>query len=129
MGRVLVLDSQAQEQLRALDRNLFHQMFDHTQAGAPGFLYGFKVYAYENLPFYNGSTAKKAYGSAFGSGDRYTRVLAFQKDEVMKAVGTLDMFERLRDPDARGDIIGFQQRFLALPVRNKGIGAIVTATS
>lgn len=129
MGRVLVLDSQAQEQLRALDRNLFHQMFDHIQAGGPGFLYGFKVYAYENLPFFNSSTAKKAYGSAFASGDRYTRVLAFQKDEVMKAVGTLDMFERLRDPDARGDIIGFQQRFLALPVRNKGIGAIVTATS
>jgi hypothetical protein len=129
MGRVLVLDSQAQEQLRALDRNLFHQMFDHTQAGGPGFLYGFKVYTYENLPFFDGSTTKKAYGSAFVSGDRYTRVLAFQKDEVMKAVGTLDMFERLRDPDARGDIIGFQQRFLALPVRNKGIGAIVTATS
>ncbi|MBX3102148.1 MAG: hypothetical protein KF690_06550 [Bacteroidetes bacterium] len=129
IGRVLLLDSQAQEHLRNEDRALYNQMFNHGDGSTPGFLYGFKVYTYENLPFYDSGTAKKAYGASFGVNDRYARALAFHKDEVMKAVGSLDMFERLRDPDARGDIIGFQQRFLALPVRNKGIGAIVTATS
>lgn len=128
-GRVIVLDASAQEQLRNEDRVLYNQMMAHSDGTNPGFLYGFKVYTYENLPLYDSSDAKKAYGSTYSAGDKYTRAIAFQKDEVMKAVGSLDMFERLRDPDARGDIIGFQQRFLALPIRNKGVGAIITATS
>lgn len=128
-GRVLVLDSLAQEQLRNEDRNLFNQMMSHGDGSTVGSLYGFRVYVYENLPLYAAAGTKKAYGSTYSATDRYTRALAFHKDEVMKAVGSLDMFERLRDPDARGDIIGFQQRFLALPIRSKAIGAIVTATS
>lgn len=52
--------------------------------------------------------------------------VAFQKYEVMKADGTLDMFSRLDDPEERGSIIGFQKRFIAMPIRNKGIGAIVS---
>ncbi|MCE3008078.1 MAG: hypothetical protein LW884_07020 [Bacteroidetes bacterium] len=128
-GRVLVLDSTAMEQLRNEDRVLFNQMMNHADGGAPGALYGFRVYSYEQLPLYNSAGSKKAFGDVFTAGDRFTRAIAFQREEVMKAVGSLDMFERLRDPDARGDIIGFQQRFLALPIRNKGIGSIITATA
>jgi len=34
------------------------------------------------------------------------------------------MFETLKDPKTRADIVGFQQRGLSMPIRNKGIGAI-----
>lgn len=129
MGRILVLDSAAQEQLRNEDRVLYNQMMNHQNGMAPGMLYGFKVYSYENLPLYDAADAKRAFGSTYAATNKYARAVAFHKDEVMKAVGSLDMFERLRDPDARGDIIGFQQRFIALPIRSKAIGTIITATS
>lgn len=128
-GRILVLDSAATQALFNEDRVLYNQMMNHMNGNAPGTLYGFTVYTYENLPLYTAANAKKAYGATYAATDKYTRAIAFHKDEVMKAVGSLDMFERLRDPDARGDIIGFQQRFLAMPIRDKAIGAIITATS
>jgi hypothetical protein len=37
------------------------------------------------------------------------------------------MFERLDDPEQKGDIINFQMRGLALPKRDKAIGAIYSA--
>ena len=128
-GRILVLDSAASAALMNEDRVLFNQAFNLTSNGMPGTLYGFKVYNYENLPLYVAANTKKAFGSTYAATDKYTRAIAFHKDEVMKAVGSLDMFETLRDPAARGDIIGFQQRFLAMPIRDKAIGAIITATS
>ena len=35
------------------------------------------------------------------------------------------MYARENDPEERGTIVGFDKRFIALPIRNKGIGAIV----
>ena len=43
----------------------------------------------------------------------------------MKADGTVQMYERFNDPELRGTVVGFDKRFIALPIRNKGIGAIV----
>lgn len=34
---------------------------------------------------------------------------------------------RSKAPELRGTVIGFDKRFIALPIRNKGIGAIVSA--
>lgn len=50
--------------------------------------------------------------------------IAWIKTEVMRATGDTDVFHREKDPEARGDILGYQQRFTALPLRNKYIGAI-----
>ena len=50
--------------------------------------------------------------------------IAWIRTEVMRATGTVDVFHREKDPEARGDILGYQQRFSALPLRNKYIGAI-----
>jgi hypothetical protein len=119
-GRILVIDSRAQEQLRIEDRNLFHQMMQEA-----GYIYGFKVSAYDNMPIYNENGKKTPYSHELEPSDRYAYAVAFQKEEVMKAIGTTSMYYRLQDKDARGDIIGFYQRFLSLPVRNRGIGAII----
>ena len=45
----------------------------------------------------------------------------------MRALGTFDMFERLKDPEQKGDIINFQMRGIALPKRNKMIASIYSA--
>ena len=53
--------------------------------------------------------------------------MAFYKHEVMKADGEIYMYARYDDPEERGTIVGFDKRFIALPIRNKGIGAIISA--
>lgn len=55
--------------------------------------------------------------------------VAFYAKEVMKADGDIHMYSREDDPEERGTIVGFDKRFIALPIRNKGIGAIVSATA
>lgn len=52
---------------------------------------------------------------------------AFQNGEVMKADGTVKMYKTVDDPKERATIVGFEKRFIALPLRNKGIGAIVSS--
>ncbi len=54
---------------------------------------------------------------------------AFHRDEVMKADGDVNMYAKENDPEERGTIVGFDKRFIALPLRNKGIGAIVSTIS
>jgi hypothetical protein len=88
----------------------------------------FRILKYRSAAVFNKSTGvKKAWGAAAAPSTDTISSFAFVAPEVMKAVGTTDMFDRLRDPEARGDVIGFQQRFVALPIRNKHIGAIYSA--
>ncbi len=42
----------------------------------------------------------------------------------MKCDGDYEMFYTEKDVRERGDIIGFEKRFIAMPIRNKAIGAI-----
>ena len=44
----------------------------------------------------------------------------------MKVDGDVKMYIKEHDPEQRATIIGFDKRFIAMPIRNKGIGAIVT---
>ena len=46
----------------------------------------------------------------------------------MRADGEIYMYSRVDDPEERATIVGFDKRFIALPIRNKGVGAIVSAS-
>jgi len=88
--------------------------------------YGFKVYAYSKLPIYVTATgAKVPYGTAFDPAIHSQSSVCFLGSEVMKAMGTMEFYSRLKDPEARGDIFGYQARFIASSFRNKYLGAIV----
>lgn len=50
-------------------------------------------------------------------------------DEVMKADGDIFMYSKENDPEERATIVGFDKRFVCMPIRNKGVGAIVSASS
>ena len=127
-NRVLVLCTQHKQDLLAQDVNLFKGFTDFKN-GMVGQLYGFDIYTTSQCPTYNGTTLQKnAYGAATAGTDAVCSFF-FVADEVMHARGTMDMFSRLRDPEAKGDIVNFQQRFVALSIRNKYLGAIVDATA
>ena len=121
-GRIVQLCSLHKAMLKKEDKALYKDIFG---ANGTGTLYSFKVYDSSVTPVYDGTTeAKKAFGAASAEDDLKSS-LFYSKYEVMRADGEYDMFSRLKDPEARGDIIGFQKRFLAMPIRDKYIGAII----
>lgn len=121
-GRVLVLHPDHFAQLQKEDMLLFKGFMQND----PGFnLFGFKVYVYSDTPKYDKTNGTKLpYGAS--SANETISSVTFVNSEVMKAMGTIEMFAIQNDPQVRGDIIGFQMRFIAMPKRNKCIGAIYT---
>lgn len=123
--RFLVLDPSHTEDLILFDLKAFKDITDFVN-GTPKRFAGFNVLEFTKNPVYDNTTgSKKSFGSISTSNDVHSS-FAFSSDEVMKADGEVKMYERLNDPELRGTIVGFDKRFIALPLRNKGIGAIVT---
>ena len=115
---VLVLNSTHLADLKAEDRKMYKECMKDGKIG------NFKVYTYPKLPYFDTTTKKKqAFESAAGANSSMCS-LAFVSTEVMRARGTTEPFVREKDPEARGDVLGYQQRFTALPLRNRYIGAI-----
>jgi len=112
--RNLVLNPTHQAQLQKADLAQYKAIWQKGQND----LYGFKVFKSSKTPRFSNLLAKKAFGAA-NAGNDVMCSFTFVSDEVMTAIGTVDMFERLNDPEARADILGFQMRALALPIRNK----------
>lgn len=122
-GRILVLSAQHKSDLMKENITLFNQM------ALTGTLYGFKLYslAAKRLPRYNKTTgAKVAFGAAAAPSTDTVASIAFSKNEVARCMGTNEMFHSKaeNDPIYRRDVVGFQQRALVIPIRNKGVAAI-----
>lgn len=103
--------------LQTEDMKLYKEML------ASGKIFGLPIKSFSRTPIFDASTGqKKAMGAVVGDNDTISSLL-YAKTQVMRAVGTTDVFSTLNDPGARGDILGYQQRFTALPIRGKYIGA------
>lgn len=119
-SRILVLNPNHQAQLQKNDLTQYKAIWQKGQ----GELYGFKVYKTTKTSRFSNLLVKKPFGSANASNDVMSS-FAYVKEEVMTAIGTVEMFDRLNDPEARADVLGFQMRALALPIRNKYSCAIL----
>ena len=115
---VLVLNTRHLADLRAQDMKLYREVLAEKK------LFSFKLYSFSKQPLFDTTTgAKKAFGAVAGANDTMASIV-YCNTEVMRAEGDYDAFARYKDPEVRGDIVGFQQRFTALPIRNKYIGAV-----
>jgi hypothetical protein len=130
-SRILVLHSKHKNELLKTSTTLRQQQAFQGAKGSLtkdiGPLWGFKIYVYNSAVVYNRNTGVKPAFGAAAAGTDAPSSFAFVKDEVMKAIGTYEMFARLNDPEQKGDILNFQQRFIALPKRDKFYGAIYSA--
>lgn len=108
--------------LRKEDKKLYKDIFG---TGGTRELYGFKIFECNQTPLYILATKAKLAFDATPVGTELKSSIFYSTAEVMYADGEYDMFSRLKDPEARGDIIGFQKRFLAMPIRDKYLGAII----
>nr|DAW10628.1 MAG TPA: Major capsid protein [Caudoviricetes sp.] len=124
-GRYLVLNPKHLSDLILFDVRAFKDLTDIVD-GKPKRFAGFNVLQTSATPFYNATSLEKiAFTKTPGDTDVFCS-FAFQKEEVMKADGTVHMYAKYDDPEERGTIVGFDKRFIAVPIRNKGIGAIVS---
>lgn len=93
---VLVLNSIHEADLLAEDMKLFKDMM------ASGKIWGISTYTSSVLPYYTAATgAKKAYGSAIVEATDTQASLMYCDTEVMRAVGTTEVFAKYKDPEAR----------------------------
>jgi len=116
-GRILILSPQHKADLKNEDIKLYKIMMTDLSIDT------FKIYTFTGNPRYNVTTgAKMPYGSATGA----VASIAFVNSEVMRAMGTIEGEPEQRWADYRGWLLGFQMRFVALPFRAYGIGAIYT---
>ncbi len=124
-GRFLVLNPRHLSDLILFDVKAFKDITDIVN-GEPRRFAGFNILQTSITPFYDNITGEKVGFTAGKSATSTFCSFAFHRDEVMKADGDVFMYAKENDPEERGTIIGFDKRFIALPIRNKGIGAIVS---
>ena len=124
-NRYLVLHPSHLTDLIMLDVKAFKDITDIVN-GEPKRFAGFGILQFSKPAYYDVDTLKKkAFGSVLGTNDVFCS-FAFNGQEVMKADGEIHMYARQNDPEQRGTIVGFDKRFIALPIRKMGIGAIVS---
>lgn len=126
--RYLVLAPEHVTDLLLEDIKLFKDL-TNLQNGVPYNFAGFFMLQFSRMPKYateSGKLVKTVFGAANSTS---FCSFAFQGDEVMKADGEMYMYSINNDPKERGTIVGFDKRFVALPLRNKGVGAIVSASA
>lgn len=118
---VAVLNPYHLADLMAEDMKLYKEMLTGNK------IFGFDLYTFSQLPYYNATSGTKvAFGTAAQDTDTQCS-LFYCANEVMRADGDIEVFARYKDPEQRGDLIGFQKRFTALPIRNKYQAAIYSA--
>jgi len=125
-NRYLVLDPNHIEDLILYDLKSFKDITDFVN-GKPNRFAGFNILQYTKTPKYNVSTLTKLPWGAVADSNTTFGSFSFSSEEVMKADGSVNMYERQNDPELRATVVGFDKRFLALPIRNKGLGAIISA--
>ena len=126
--RYIILHPKHVSDLLLEDIELFKDL-TNIKDGEPHKFAGFGCYQFAQMPTYKtvgGKLTKVPFAEAATS--QFASV-AFYAKEVMKADGDVYMYASIDDPKERGTIVGFDKRFVALPIRGKGIGAIVSDTA
>lgn len=124
-NRYLVLHPSHLSDLILLDVKSFKDITD-LKNGEPKRFAGFNILQFSKPAIYNSSTLeKKSFGAIIDVNDTFCS-FAFHSDEVMKADGNVKMYAKKDDPEERATIVGFDKRFIAVPIRNKALGAIVS---
>ena len=123
--RYIVLHPKHVSDLLLEDIELFKEL-TNIKDGEPFKFAGFGCYSFAQMPTYN--TVEKILTKVPFDENKTVQFasVAFYAKEVMKADGDIYMYASEDDPKKRATIVGFDKRFVALPIRGKGVGAIVS---
>ena len=126
--RYIVLHPRHVTDLLLQDMELFKNLTE-IKDGKPFNFAGFGFYSFAQMPVYTvkeNVLTKLPFNAVKPDNSQFASV-AFYAGEVMKADGEIYMYSKEDDPAERASILGFDKRFVALPIRAKGVGAIVSA--
>lgn len=126
--RYLVLHPKHVTDLLLEDINLFKDLTNIVD-GVPTRFGGFYCLSFSKMPTYTISETGVTKVAYTGVQTNNFASFAFHGGEVMKADGEVFMYSRENDPEERATIVGFDKRFIAMPIRNIGVGAIVSANA
>lgn len=126
-GRVLVLCPDHVSDLLDIDQKFADQYHNYT-SGKIANLYSFEVYEYVDNPYFRQNRTKLPYGSVPASGD-FMASVAFYAPRMMRATGSTKTYlsEAKDNPTTQENLINFRHYFIALPLKNEAIGAIVSS--
>lgn len=124
-NRFLTLNPKHLTDLILIDTKAFKDITDIVN-GVPRRFAGFGILQFSRPAFYNGTTFEKVPWGEVATDEHTFCSFAFQGDEVMKADGSIYMYAKEDDPEQRATIVGFDKRFIAVPIRDRAIGAIVS---
>lgn len=126
--RFMILEEEMFDQLTDdADQSLSYsfQSVNDIKEGTMGRLYGFNMMTRSTVLTVDAAQAIKAYGAANAATDSVAG-LFFQKQFLERALGDINVFEKMKDPQFYSDIISFLIRYGARANRadNKGYGII-----
>ncbi|MBF6607765.1 MAG: hypothetical protein ITG00_03400 [Flavobacterium sp.] len=124
VGRILVLCPEHYADLMAEDRIFYQQYHNATNGTLSKSYYGFTVYQSNYNPTYNGDSEKVAFGATQGA---KVASIVFHKNTAVKATGNIQRFARPSelDPENRENTVGFRLWFVAVAIRDEGVGALI----
>ncbi len=123
--RYLVLHPKHVSDLLLEDMRLFKDL-TNIKDGEPLKFAGFGCFSCSTMPTYSSEGGKLTKVQYDGEATTAFASVAFYADEVFKADGEIYMYATYDDPKERATIVGFDKRSIVLPIRGKGIGAIVS---
>ncbi len=129
-GRRLVLSTDHWNDM-LLDRDRFGINLVDYGKGVVQNVAGFEIFSYVANPYYTtAGTVKVAFGAAPGGSD-FRASVAFYTGNVAKKTGMTKQYFRKAadDPDNQTNRIAYRHYYINLPIQNKYIGAIASATS
>lgn len=127
-GRILVLCPDHVADLLESDQKFADQYYNYT-SGKIANLYGFEVYEYVDSPLYDATAkTKKAYGAAAGAND-FPASVAFHAGNCIRMEGETKAYlsEARMDPENQRNLYNVRHYFMALPLKERAMGAIVSA--
>lgn len=127
-GRVLVLNPKHAGDLLREDSVMYRAFLNAPQGDMPKQLYGFDIYSSTATPYYDGTTNTKVPFTAAILPQYAHASVAWLESEVFYADGATETYylPRQQNTTMRADEFGISKRFLVMPIRNKGLGAIVS---
>ncbi len=126
-GRRLVLCTDHVNDLLLLDQAFKQQYYNYTD-GKIANMFGFEIYSYVAMPYFNPATKTKlSFGAVPNATDRKASVF-FSMERVVKANGWVKMYysEAKQDPATQANHINFRHYFIVMPILEEARGAIVS---
>ncbi len=125
--RVLVLSSDHVTDLLIEEKDLYKDYVNNQKGRLQPLLYGFKVFTYNDMPYFSMSKKTKVAFDAEPTNQDAKASVAFYAPDMFRAKGATKMYYDKPDTAYQSTRINFRHYYLVAPMKQRAIGAIINA--